>query len=348
MIFDDKESRATLKEGTVLTLKKPDGSSPAVQAVIDQFLAAGGFALMYLCHIEDEPGQYYALKEFYPHCIEDAAAGRRASDGRIVLYNPLFENIETIGAEENEKRMAEVLPFFSREVRMAKKSGLVYDDGSVKRQNSADVLSVKGPYVSGEGNTYLLINTFDGFSLRDYIDSGWENEEDRGVVPNSRTEGLIGLMEELADELTDLHGNKRIFHLDLSPTNIYLIRRRGGRALHPSIIDWGSAYDRDDRAEAAGHRFTSNAFSAPEIHTLAGLREPDAGYPIDETTDTFALVNILFYACTGSAYRRPETAFCHSPGDTGRKRADKTVRRAERSARILPQSFRTDPLHGFG
>jgi serine/threonine protein kinase len=101
--------------------------------------------------------------------------------------------------------------------------------------------------------------------------------------------------------LSALHA-EGLWHLDLSPDNIYIVPSAGHTRLVPYIIDYGSAYDRKNPDEEKSHRYTCNPFSPPEIMALAQLQDLACGYAPDESSDTYALVSILFYGLTGQVF----------------------------------------------
>ena len=109
-------------------------------------------------------------------------------------------------------------------------------------------------------------------------------------------------MIKVTQRLSALHGDQRMYHLDLSPANIYISYINGGQELEPTIIDYGSAYDRNDPKDLNAHRFTCNPYSSPEINALAELNDQNAGYYPDVTSDTYSIAAILFYAVLGELY----------------------------------------------
>ena len=306
MYFNNEDSRKHLEKGTRLSLREPDETDYFKDLIVDRYLASGGISLIYLCHFEDQPARYYALKEFFPRMLEDTVVERRGSDGKIVFYNPVFEQVDNVSKESVDKNplFQDAFESFKRESDIAERAASVYTNDGDAHQGSADILTVYGPLVSSDGNYYLLVDTYFGLSLGEFIDSGWESDTEKGKEPNSRIGEVLDLLADLTMNLTNIHGNKQILHLDLSPANVYLVKRSGGTSLQPYIIDWGSAYDRNNPNEKSDHRFSLNPFSAPEIRVLSEIQTQDAGYIPDETSDTYALVNILFYCVTGKVFDR--------------------------------------------
>ena len=261
--------------------------------VIDSFAGSGGFALTYIAHIP-ESEQYVALKELFPRRMPNALV-RREPDGRITIRDPLAP----VACDETAY-WEELLRYFAREAALTKRAAALIDqDGGRVRQNNPDVLPVRGPLRAVNGNYYLVLDTYHGLSLRDYINAGWQEPADRGRWINAHTTGVLDLLLKVTLQLSRLHKDNHLLHLDLSPANIYVTRRNAGTDWQPYIIDYGSAYDLDDPAEAADHRFTQNPFSAPEIRALAELNDQDCGYYADASSDTYAVCGMLLYTLTG-------------------------------------------------
>lgn len=269
--------------------------------LVDFFAGSGGFALTYIAHEADSP-QYVALKELFPVKLEDAVAVRR-EDGRIVITHPLSGT----GEEDDPSIWKSVLPYFEREAKLTRKAALLYDgEGCTIRQNNPDVLSIHGPTTDVNGNHYLILDTSHGQSFASLIEEGWENAEDRGACVNNSLGDVIDVLIKVSLHLSRLHRDNKLLHLDLSPANIYLTERNAGTALEPYIIDYGSALEIDASRDAAGlksHRFTMNPYSAPEVKALADLNDPDSGYWVDQSSDTYPLCAILLYAAAGTEPR---------------------------------------------
>ena len=296
MYFDNGDHRIPLKNNTSVLLY--DETGHAMEYIIDAPAGSGGFALMYIAHEKNDPHRYVALKELFPRTLDNAVAERRA-DGRIVLHHPLTES----DATDREDLWQQITPYFEREVRLTRRAAVLYDtDGNHLAQNNPDVFGIGGPYLAENGNRYLTIDTHNGCSLQQFIDNGWEMPEDRGVFRNNLLYEILGLLRKTTQTLTALHGDRRMYHLDLSPANLYIRCINGGQDFEPTIIDYGSAYDRDDPSDRDSHRFTSNPYSAPEIRALAELNDPNSGYCADGTSDTYSIAAILFYAVLGELY----------------------------------------------
>lgn len=293
MFFNTCDTRRPLKEQDVVEMASGE------RYVIDQFLAGGGFSLMYIAHRENT-GRYVALKELYPQNLQNAIAERQ-DDGRITIYNPLTET----GDCNDITLWNEARNYFEREAQLTAKAGAAFDrNGKREKQNAPDVLQVEGPLSDIHGNVYLVVDTYQGESLRAFIERGFVKGEEGTVLSNQHLFELLDVLIKTTSRLSHLHGDCKLYHLDLSPDNIYLVKAAGGTTLEPHIIDYGSAYEYhpNDPCCAVKHRYTCNLHSAPEVLALAELQDPDCGYHVDPSSDTYSLVSILFYAVTGRIF----------------------------------------------
>lgn len=291
MFFHTSDTRQPLSPGDVVCL------SSGKQYVIDRYIASGGFSLMYIAHQEGS-SKYVALKELFPRSLDDMAAQRQA-DGTISIFNPISET----SGQNHPEIWKELATYFRNEVRLTNKAARFYDPkGNQIRQNSPDVLHAEGPFEDARGNHYLTIDTYEGEPLRQLIESGFVRNEDQSVSFNQYMEEILSVLAETALHLAHLHGDSKMYHLDLSPDNIYVVKTLGGTHLTPHIIDYGSAFDLENPTEETYHRYTMNPHSAPEVAALAELQEPDCGYRVDASSDTYAIASILFYAATGQVF----------------------------------------------
>ncbi|MBR5312136.1 MAG: hypothetical protein IKU40_04560 [Clostridia bacterium] len=297
MYFDNNDLRTPLKNGTSVVLAD-EKKKIRTEYIIDSLAGSGGFAMMYIAHEKNNPQHFTALKELYPRTLNNAIAERLEND-KIVIYNPLTESDE----QDNPEIWEQIEPYFEREVRLTRRAAAVYDsNGRVLPQNNPDIFGIQGPYTAENGNRYIVIDTRSGKSMQQFIDNGWESTADKGKFRNNLLGEVLEILRKVTQRLTFLHGDHRMYHLDLSPANIYVSYINGGLDVDPIIIDYGSAYDRNDPQESAAHRFTCNPYSAPEITALAELNDLNAGYTIDVTSDTYNLAAILFYAVFGEVY----------------------------------------------
>jgi serine/threonine protein kinase len=223
-------SRSTLKDKTVdkrIPLKRNTKITLCIDAslnktyVIDKYMGCGGFALTYVAHEKGNyPIEYVVLKEFYP-CWEDM--GRNENNGII------------FSDKENPHSLCH--SFFDHETEMTELASKIYDkSGTETMQNNPEVFSFKGPYISDNGNFYCIINTVAGEPFENFVD---ECRGENGK--NYRLEKIFDIFIKVAKQLSSLHGDKKMYHLDLSFSNIYLVKMQGGTEIHPFIIDYGSS-----------------------------------------------------------------------------------------------------------
>ena len=298
MFFQLSDTRIPLKPGDAVEIQ--DGG----RIIIDRYVGSGGFALMYIAHREGS-NRFLALKELFPRQLENLLI-QRSDDGRIVIYDPAGENT----AADHASLWQELQQHFEREAVLTQRASTVYDRlGRQTAQNSPDVLRAEGPFRDLRGNTYLSIDTYQGEPLRDLIERGFLRNTDGAVVSNHFLDEILDILAETALRLSALHA-EGIWHLDLSPDNIYVVPSAGRTRLTPYIIDYGSAYDQNDPAHIADHRYTCNPFSAPEILALAQIHDPGCGYAPDASSDTYALASILFYAVTGEVFTSEHRMSC--------------------------------------
>jgi len=291
MFYNMADNRRPLEEGTIVEF--PDGN----RYIIDKYIGSGGFALTYIAHLEGE-SKYFALKELFPKNIEGGIV-ERSKIGKIVIYDP-FTQDTIYNSEDVWSGLSE---YFVREAKLTEKASAIYRlDGRKDAQNSPDVLHAFGPSRDKIGNIYLIIDTVQGYAFRSLIEDGFVKDESGQVLANGNLLEIIGVLRDTAQLLSRLHGDNKLWHLDISPDNIYVSYSSAGTRLTPHIIDYGSAYDYKDPDEKVSHLFTCNPFSAPEIAALAEFNDQESGYQAGAFSDTYAIVSTLFYALTGTIY----------------------------------------------
>lgn len=290
MFFGDLGKRAPLANETVVEFLSK-------KFIIDRFLGAGGFSLAYVAH-EEGASNYVVLKELFPQRVERGIAERR-DDGKIVIYDPTMEGPCT----EHPDAWNEVLPFLSHEAQMTKKAAEIFrPDGTRDTQNNPEVFGVEGPLQGKNGNYYLVVNTVQGEPLSQMIRDGFVKDEEGKIIANGNLTEILEILIKLAQSLSRLHSDNQLLHLDLSPENVYVTRVAGGTDPVPVLIDYGSAYDKTGHLEKGGHQYTFNPYSSPEIMALASINDEDAGYSPDDSSDTYSVVSILYYALTGKVF----------------------------------------------
>ncbi len=288
MFNNISDTRKALEKGSVVE------SENGVKYIIDKTAGTGGFSIMYIAH-QENTSRYVALKELFPRHVDGNAIVERSEDGRLVIYDPLADNVE----HDDTKEWRELSKYLYREVELTKKAAIVFnDDGGIDTQNNPDILQVTEPFRDIKGNYYVAVDTAQGEPLRDYISEGFVRDYSGKVLTNSRLGELLSIMESAAQILDKLHSDNHLLHLDLSPDNIYITKTFGGAMLKPHIIDYGSAYDLDNPSEEMFHQYTVNPFSPPEVAALAELNDQNCGYRVETFSDTYSIVSILFWALT--------------------------------------------------
>ena len=292
MFYDISDTRTPLRTNDIVEIASDN------RYVIDDYLACGGFCLMYLAHKEGS-SHYVALKELFPRSLEYSVA-ERDENGTIKIHDPLTQNEEP----DDKTQWDELYKYFEKEVALTQKACVLYDGSGKKiRQNNPDILNIEGPYKDTRGNIYLAVDTFQGHSLRQYIESGFVKNEEKDIVElNSRLEEILEILSKTSLRLSKLHADNHMLHLDLSPDNIYVSKTDAATSLTPHIIDYGSSYDMDNAHELSSHRYTCNLHSAPEVSALSELNCFNCGYQVSPASDTYSIVSILFYAVTGMIF----------------------------------------------
>ena len=290
MYFSYQDTRVPLPTGTI------SEDSRGTRYVIDSVAGFGGFSMTYLAHTEHS-GRFFALKELYPRALEDTVM-EREPDGKLLVYNPFSDDVDS------NEYWDELLRTFRREAMLTRKASILYNvSGDIADQNHPDTLSVYGPFQDKRtGKHYLAFDTYQGEPLHQFIEQGWQQSCEKGTESNTNLPEIIEVLKKVSLRLSNLHSDGQMYHLDLSPANIYVTRQHGGTDLHPYLIDYGSAYVRNSRNTRISHHFTCNPYSAPEILALAELNDQNCGYLADASSDTYFICSILFYAVLGEIY----------------------------------------------
>ena len=267
--------REPLQKGRVIRLSNSE-SYQIVELLSDQ----GGFSLTYLAK---KTGRQHAnsplvvIKELFP-------AGRsKRIDGTIVCPN------KTVWAT--------LVSGLNHEVALSQRAGQVFRPDDPEFFQSVDHLSATGPYTDDDENYYVVYSTYKGTSLRKLIDSGWRTPADRGKMRNAQLPLILSVLTDLAAKLHVLH-EKGIYHLDLSPDNVFLGMSNSGRSIIPFLLDFGSALDiTEDHDE---HIYTINPhWSAPELFPLAEYGSA-CGFSVSRGSDCFSLCAMLFFSIVGA------------------------------------------------
>lgn len=291
MYSDLSDTRQPL---TVNSIVEADGNR---RYVIDRHIGSGGFSLMYIAHLEGS-SRYAVLKELFPMHIENSVVKRR-EDGKIIICDPLTDT----AAPDSAGAWKEASRYLYREAELTRKASPVHGaPGKRGTQDDPNVPRVSRPFRDARGNLNIAIDTVQGETLAELIRRGFVRDDSGEVLTNGNLREILQILRETARLLDRLHSDSRMFHLDISPDNIFLTRAGGGTGSTPRIIGYDSAYDTEDPDEKISHRFTCNPYSAPEITALADLNDREAGYRPDASSDTYAVVSVLFYALTGRIY----------------------------------------------
>lgn len=287
--------RKALKEKSVIagTLNCLNGNQITATYTVEKFLGAGGSGLVYLC--SDDSNKKYALKELYPKELEymlkriddrveysafapeDVKASFEWYKQNLIRENQLCKQISSIRNLENND------PFF---------------------------LDCKGILVINETTIYSVYETFYGFSLEEYIAVNKEKGNLNSIEYLSRILGIIAI---IAKKTTLLHC-QNILHLDISPSNILLVDYGAGLINSkdsdtPCLLDFGSAYKKDEET-SINHRFSaSEGYSAPEI--VAKCQGFGDEYTVDESADTYSIVAVLYAAVMGETFDDPLGLYIH-------------------------------------
>jgi len=295
MNFSREYTRTPLPIGTIVEDKNK------TQYEILEVAGEGGLAITYIAHTS---GGYVALKELYPKAMENTAA-KRDADGKIIFYDPYFPDRDT---SEYKKKYIDA---FRREATLTQKANALYNAaGEIADQNHPDAIKVHKSFQDKcTGNYFLVLDTYTGDTLKALIEHGWESSDAKETGQNTNLPEIIDVLKKVSLRLSNLHSDAQMFHLDLSPTNIYLTRQHGGTELHPYIIDYGSAYVYNRTRDHSHHHFTKNDFSAPEIVHLADPKNQPHGYSVTASSDTYSVCAMLFYAALGIKY---STEYCLS------------------------------------
>lgn len=281
--------RKALKEKSVIagTLNCLNGNQITATYTVEKFLGAGGSGLVYLC--SDDSNKKYALKELYPKELE-------------FMLKRIDDRLEYVAFATADVKVS----FEWYKQNLIRENQLCKQTSSIRNLDNNDpfFLDCKGILVINETTIYSVYETFYGFSLEEYIAANKEKGNINNIEYLSRILGIIAI---IAKKTTLLH-RQNILHLDISPSNILLVDYGAGLINSkdsdtPCLLDFGSAYKKDEET-SIDHRFSaSEGYSAPEI--IAKCQGLGEEYDIDESADTYSLVAILYSALMGETYDDP-------------------------------------------
>lgn len=197
-----------------------------------------------------------AIKEFFP----DSLAARAEGMMSVMVYS-------TQDVSEYEERLS----MFKREARIM---SLVTDS-----ENCIKAYDV----FEENGTAYITMEYFDAPKLCEYLQNG-----NRKTLPEEEANEI---MMQLLKGVAELH-EKGIYHLDLSPDNIFI--KKGDDRIEIKIFSFDSAVMKGDvrRKIEIGKKRTSG-FTAPELYGKGGS--------IGTWTDVYMLGAIYYYLLTGWA-----------------------------------------------
>lgn len=321
--------RKALKEKSVIagTLNCLNGNQITATYTVEKFLGAGGSGLVYLC--SDDSNKKYALKELYPKELE-------------YMLKRIDDRVEySAFAPENVKASFE---WYKQN--LIRENQLCKQISSIRNLENNDpfFLDCKGILVINETTIYSVYETFYGFSLEEYIASNKEKGNLNSIEYLSR---ILGIVAIIAKKTTLLHC-QNILHLDISPSNILLVDYGAGLINSkdsdtPCLLDFGSAYKKDEET-IIDHRFSaSEGYSAPEI--VAKCQGLGDEYTVDESADTYSIVAVLYAAVMGETFDDPLGLYIHKqdnilsafPNEVGRALAE-----------IFTKGLHVEPWERFG
>lgn len=278
--------QTTLKQGDIITgrIETYTGTKKQERFTVKKFLGAGGTGLVYLCCGEDNKN--YALKELYPKELEGVL--KRNEEG--ITYNSL--------ASQSSKNTFE---WYKNNL---KREAMLCQKASISRHlenNDPFYLNCLGILIANETTIYAIYETYKGRTLAEYL------EDFRSQENPDYTEHLVKMLITIAitaNKLHHIHLNN-ILHLDITPANIFLVDYGHGyinktEGEIPCLLDFGNACDKRD-ISAKEIRFSfSEGYSAPEL--LIRSKDKTCNYEINERTDVYSLVAILYEALIGEKY----------------------------------------------
>lgn len=208
-----------------------------------------------------------AIKEFFPETLAARAEGMMA----VVVYSSKDVN-------EYERRLSK----FKREAMIM---SLVTDS-----ENCIKAYDI----FEENGTAYITMEYFAAPKLNEYVQN-----RDRQVLPENEVNAI---MLQLLKGVDELHG-KGIYHLDLSPDNIF-IRKKDGK-IETKIFSFDAAILKGDvRRGYSIEKKTNSGFAAPELYGRSGSVGP--------WSDVYSLGAIYYYLLTG---RIPQDASVREKGD---------------------------------
>ena len=213
--------RKPLAINTVIVDKDDKRQRYTVRSV----LGYGGTGITYNCLSSDN--RYYCLKEVYPTELADCLIGEH--NGKIIL-NPIF------GAK-HQATWDWYKDHLVKEEEMQRSTSV---DPNAEA-NDPYFLKSYGTFTADNGNLYAKYDMENGCVLSQLIDE---------LSPAE----LLSVLITACKKLDCLHTNKNHLHLDLSPSNLYVLNHASGKEAY--FLDFGSALPLDN-LDDTNHRFSS-------------------------------------------------------------------------------------------
>jgi len=211
----------------------PEGAEIGGYRIL-QTLSTGGFSIVYLAYSERSE-ECVAIKEYMP------ASRVLRRPGELVPY---------VGAEHLVAYKYGLAAFFEEARILA----------AIDHPNIVQVLEL----VRANETIYMVMQVIEGTSLEKHILS----HHVKGRIAVLSEDFIIGMFARLLDGLQEVHGRK-LLHLDLKPTNIYL--QPDGV---PKLIDFGAARRTAGRHSASAVPIFTPGFAAPEAYERDGAVGP--------------------------------------------------------------------------
>lgn len=235
-------------------------------------LGAGGTGISYLCK---SGNVMYAVKELYPK--ELAHSLHRLSDGTLSFV-----------ACMRSKKTADTFLWYKENIYSEVRLHQAASNSRNVRSNDPFFLSAEEVF-DCKGTTYAVYHTAEGKTLERYLEDDCSDCSAEEYLATTLSAVAIS-----AKKLQCVH-NAGLLHLDISPSNIYMMDHGDGYV--PYLIDFGSAYKMDG-VEGIKHRYSvTDGFSAPELYCRSEGNL--LGNPVSAATDTYSLVAVLFYTLCG-------------------------------------------------
>lgn len=161
------------------------------------------------------------------------------------------------------------------------------------RLKHSSIASVYDFGISEEGEAYLAMDFVDGFTLRDFVDSG------QSMLLSEK----LTIFIQLCEAVRHAHA-EGVVHRDIKPENIMLVHS-DKQVIKPILLDFGIAKLQEDgtltgqQLTGSGRIMGSPLFMSPE---------QAAGQAVTAATDHYSLGCVLYYMLTGKPPLKGESA----------------------------------------